>query len=39
MVICYIDNKKAYPNTSDKIKVTYGNQFSNVCPGKQGTFQ
>ena len=27
MVICYIDNKKAYPNTSDKIKVTYENQF------------
>ena len=27
MIICYIDNKKAYPNTSDKIKVTYENQF------------
>lgn len=27
MIICYIDNKKIFPNTTDKIKVTYENQF------------
>ena len=27
MIICYIDNKKVFPNTTDKIKVTYENQF------------
>ena len=27
MIICYIDNKKVFPNTTDKIKVTFENQF------------
>ena len=27
MIICYIDNKKVFPNTTDKIKVTFESQF------------